>query len=195
MLVLCVVEALVNDPIVVGAAEFFIGTALIVALLVRQAVVIMENGRLTRSLAASNQQLQYQLLHDDLTGLPNRPLMLDRLRVALARMERSRSLAAVMFVDLDLFKQANDTYGHEAGDEVLIAVGRRLLTSLRAGRHRGPIRRRRVRRAVRGRAERGRGQPPGRSRDRGRDPPVRSGCPGVTRPRPRWWCRPASGWC
>ncbi len=133
VLVVCVVAALVNDPIVVGPAEFFIGTALIVALLVRQAMVIIENGRLTRSLAASNQQLQYQLLHDDLTGLPNRPLMLDRLRVALTRMERSRSLAAVMFVDLDLFKQANDTYGHEAGDEVLIVVGRRLLTSLRVG--------------------------------------------------------------
>jgi diguanylate cyclase (GGDEF)-like protein len=130
---LCVVEALVNDPIVVGTAEFFIGTVLIVALLVRQAVVIIENGRLTTSLAASNQQLQYQLLHDDLTGLPNRPLMLDRLRMALSRMERSRAMAAVMFVDLDLFKQANDTYGHEAGDEVLIAVGRRLLTSLRVG--------------------------------------------------------------
>ncbi len=133
VLVLSVSEALLNDPIVVGAAEFFIGTVLIVALLVRQAVVILENGRLTASLAASNQQLQYQLLHDDLTGLPNRPLLLDRLRVVLGRMERTPALAAVMFVDLDLFKQANDTYGHEAGDEVLIAVGRQLVSSLRVG--------------------------------------------------------------
>jgi diguanylate cyclase (GGDEF)-like protein len=130
---LCVTEAVVNDPIVVGDAEFLIGTALIVALLARQAFVILENGQLARSLAASNEQLHYQLLHDDLTGLPNRPLLLDRVRVALARMERSRTMAAVMFVDLDLFKQANDTYGHEAGDLVLIAVGRRLLGSLRAG--------------------------------------------------------------
>ena len=130
---LCVVEAFVNNPIVVGDAEFLIGTGLIVALLARQAFVILENRQLTRSLAASNERLHYQLLHDDLTGLPNRPLLLDRLRVALARMERSRTMAAVMFVDLDLFKQANDTYGHEAGDQVLIAVGRRLLESLRAG--------------------------------------------------------------
>jgi diguanylate cyclase len=130
---LCVAEALTNDPIVVGDAVFFIGTALIVALLARQAFVIMENSRLTRSLARSNTQLQYQLLHDDLTGLPNRPLLLDRLRVTLARLERNRSMAAIMFVDLDLFKQANDTYGHEAGDEVLISVGHRLVTSLRAG--------------------------------------------------------------
>ena len=132
VLALCVTEATVNDPIVVGDVEFFIGTALIVALLVRQAFVIVENRRLTSSLARSNEKLTYQLLHDDLTGLPNRPLLFDRLRVALARLERSQSMAAVMFVDLDLFKQANDTYGHEAGDEVLITVGHRLLTSLRA---------------------------------------------------------------
>ena len=130
---LCVGEAVVNDPIVVGDAELLIGTALIVALLVRQAVVIFENARLSQSLARSNERLQYQLLHDDLTGLPNRPLLLDRLRVALARMARSHAVAAVMFVDLDLFKQANDTYGHDAGDEVLITVGRRLMHSLRAG--------------------------------------------------------------
>ncbi len=130
---LCVAEALVSDPLVVGDAEFFIGTVLIVALLVRQAFVITENTRLTRSLARSNQQLQYQLLHDDLTGLPNRPLLMDRLRVAVARLERSRAMAAVMFVDLDLFKQANDTYGHEAGDQVLIRVGRQLLVSVRTG--------------------------------------------------------------
>ncbi len=123
--------AVVSDPIVVGDAEFWIGVSLIVLLVVRQAFVIVENSRLTRSLAKSNERLQYQLVHDALTGLPNRPLFLDRLSGALSRMERSHGLVAVMFVDLDLFKEANDTYGHEAGDDVLITVGHRLVEALR----------------------------------------------------------------
>jgi diguanylate cyclase (GGDEF)-like protein len=133
VLALAIGEAIVNDPIVVGDAEFLIGTLLIILMLVRQGVVIRENSRLTRSLASSNERLQYQLLHDNLTGLPNRPLFGDRLRVALTRMDRLDTLIAVMFIDLDLFKQANDTYGHDAGDEVLITVARRLVTTLRAG--------------------------------------------------------------
>ena len=81
---------------------------------------------LTRSLAGSNEQLQYQLLHDDLTGLPNRPLLpRSAARCRWPAWTAPDELVAVMFVDLDLFKQANDTYGHEAGDEVLITVGRR----------------------------------------------------------------------
>ncbi len=133
VIALAVGEAIANDPIVVGDAEFLIGTLLIILMLVRQGFVIRENSRLTRSLAGSNERLQYQLLHDNLTGLPNRPLFGDRLRVALTKMDRLDTLIAVMFIDLDLFKQANDTHGHEAGDEVLITVARRLVTTLRAG--------------------------------------------------------------
>jgi diguanylate cyclase (GGDEF)-like protein len=125
-------EAIVNDPIVVGAAEFFFGSALIILLLVRQGFVILENSRLTTRLAQSNQKLQYQLVHDALTGLPSRVLFLDRLGAALARMGRKAGMVAVMFVDLDRFKAANDTYGHEAGDAVLVAVGARLTRSVRS---------------------------------------------------------------
>jgi diguanylate cyclase (GGDEF)-like protein len=130
---LSIADAVTSDPIVVGAAEFWIGATLIVLLLVRQGFVILENSGLTRSLARSNERLQYQLLHDALTGLPSRNLFFDRLEGALARVARTRGWVAVMFVDLDLFKQANDTYGHDAGDEVLVTVGERLVTTLRKG--------------------------------------------------------------
>ncbi|MBI4665789.1 MAG: diguanylate cyclase [Nitrospinae bacterium] len=69
--------------------------------------------------------------HDPLTGLPNRRLFYDRLNLELARARRERGLMAVMFIDLDRFKQVNDNYGHETGDKLLIAAAERLTTSLR----------------------------------------------------------------
>jgi diguanylate cyclase (GGDEF)-like protein/PAS domain S-box-containing protein len=69
--------------------------------------------------------------HDGLTGLPNRTLALDRLSQSLARARRSRAGVAVLYLDLDLFKQVNDTWGHEAGDAVLREVARRLKTCVR----------------------------------------------------------------
>lgn len=130
---LSMAEAIVSDPIVVGDAEYLIGTVLIILILLRQGVVLRDNARLTRSLEDTNVSLQYQVLHDSLTGLPNRPLFGDRLRVALTRMERLRTTLAVMFIDLDQFKQANDTHGHEAGDEILVTIAQRLVTAVRAG--------------------------------------------------------------
>jgi diguanylate cyclase (GGDEF)-like protein len=77
--------------------------------------------------------LAHQALHDDLTGLPNRALFLDRLKLALARSERRSSSVAVLFLDLDRFKLINDSLGHEAGDRVLVDVGARLQEALRPG--------------------------------------------------------------
>ena len=71
-------------------------------------------------------------LHDPLTGLPTRPLFLDRLEHALSRVERGGGEVAVLVVDLDRFKQVNDVFGHAAGDAVLRAVGPRLLACARA---------------------------------------------------------------
>ncbi len=69
--------------------------------------------------------------HDSLTGLPNRLLFQDRLRQAMARCRRDRSLLAVVLVDLDKFKEVNDAFGHRIGDDVLNQVGERMRAALR----------------------------------------------------------------
>jgi diguanylate cyclase (GGDEF)-like protein len=70
--------------------------------------------------------------HDALTGLPTRSLLYDRLEQAVLHAERHRKLLAVLFIDLDGFKQLNDTLGHDAGDQVLTRLARRLKESVRA---------------------------------------------------------------
>lgn len=70
-------------------------------------------------------------LFDTLTGLPNRRLLIDRLQQAIAQNRRNASLGALMFIDLDRFKEVNDTLGHDHGDQLLIEVGKRLNACLR----------------------------------------------------------------
>lgn len=70
--------------------------------------------------------------HDPLTGLPNRWLVLDRLRMVVGRAERHGTWAAVVFADVDRFKAINDSFGHSAGDQVLVTVAHRLRNVLRA---------------------------------------------------------------
>lgn len=74
----------------------------------------------------AEQRLDRLAHHDALTGLPNLILFRDRLRQALAQAERERHTVALMFLDLDNFKEINDTWGHLAGDQLLIQVGARL---------------------------------------------------------------------
>ena len=71
--------------------------------------------------------------HDPLTGLPNRELLKDRLHVALAQARRSGKMLAVVYLDLDHFKNVNDTLGHSVGDKLLQGVGRQLSRLLREG--------------------------------------------------------------
>ncbi|MFN3985197.1 MAG: putative bifunctional diguanylate cyclase/phosphodiesterase [Rhodocyclaceae bacterium] len=71
-------------------------------------------------------------LKDQLTGLPNRRSLLERLPAAIAEARRSHGLVAIMFIDLDRFKLVNDAYGHHLGDLLLVAIAHRLPSALRA---------------------------------------------------------------
>jgi diguanylate cyclase (GGDEF)-like protein/PAS domain S-box-containing protein len=84
-------------------------------------------------LYAAKELLVHRSLHDPLTGLPNRLLLHDRLEQAMARVARSASGFALLFVDLDRFKVVNDSLGHDVGDEMLIEVARRLTATVRDG--------------------------------------------------------------
>ncbi len=82
---------------------------------------------------AAEEALLYQTLHDVLTGLPNRRLFLDRLELAFERSKRHSGIKfAVLFIDLDRFKEINDSLGHSIGDQFLIAMAHRLKQSLRS---------------------------------------------------------------
>ena len=76
-------------------------------------------------------QLRHHALHDSLTGLPNRTLIFDRLQQALARVRRGGGQLGVIVVDVDHFKDVNDTYGHPAGDQLLVSIARSLEGVLR----------------------------------------------------------------
>src|SRR5581483_9789248 len=81
----------------------------------------------------SQERLGFLAMHDPLTGLPNRALVIDRLSQALSRLDRRPSMLAVLFLDLDRFKLINDSLGHEVGDQVLVAVANRLAVAVRGG--------------------------------------------------------------
>jgi diguanylate cyclase (GGDEF)-like protein len=80
---------------------------------------------------ALQEKMTHRAMHDELTGLPNRALLFDRLSHAITSARRRKSLLALLFIDLDGFKQVNDTLGHVAGDALLIEVAERLTAVLR----------------------------------------------------------------
>ncbi len=81
----------------------------------------------------SQRKVEFLATHDELTGLPNRALFLDRLRQAIAHAERSENSFAVLFIDLDNFKVINDSMGHAAGDDLLKEISARLRDCVRGG--------------------------------------------------------------
>ncbi len=96
-------------------------------------VLVLGTGRARalRTVTEKTGELRHQALHDALTGLPNRALIMDRIEQLLARNRRAGTLGAALYVDLDEFKNVNDTLGHETGDQLLIAVTARLESTLR----------------------------------------------------------------
>ena len=98
--------------------------------------IVVGYQRRTQHQAAENQRQaaenQYQALHDGLTGLPNRTMLRDRTDQAIHQADRELVPAALLLVDLDRFKEVNDTLGHHYGDRLLVQVGQRLRATLRA---------------------------------------------------------------
>lgn len=87
---------------------------------------------LASSLADANQELEFLSLHDGLTKLPNRALLVDRMEQEIQNAKRHSTRFSVLFIDLDGFKQMNDAFGHAAGDRLLIEVAQRVRSILRA---------------------------------------------------------------
>lgn len=129
-------EAFLDDEVAVGDAYYH----RLVSLVTGSALVRVYVIDITRRKALED-QLSHRAFHDVLTGLPNRALFMNRLDHALERARRrgdvlagrDRDGVAVLFVDLDRFKTVNDSLGHEAGDDLLIGVARRLREALRPG--------------------------------------------------------------
>ncbi len=80
----------------------------------------------------SREQLEFMATHDILTGLPNRALLFDRIEHTIESMKRTGGMGALLFIDIDRFKNVNDVYGHTVGDRLLIEVARRLKDAVRS---------------------------------------------------------------
>ena len=107
-----------------GAQDYLVKRAATGEQVLRSVRYAMERKRAQVALA-------HQALHDSLTGLPNRTLLMDRTEQALARAERTNSRVALLFLDLDRFKLVNDSLGHDAGDRLLCRVAERLKSLIR----------------------------------------------------------------
>jgi diguanylate cyclase (GGDEF)-like protein len=116
-----------------GSASLIFYGGIFVSLLLGALIFLLGTGR-ARSMqlvGERTEQLQHQAMHDSLTGLPNRALIVDRIEQLLERNRRRGTIGAALYVDLDDFKNVNDSLGHEAGDNLLISVAQRMKSTLR----------------------------------------------------------------
>jgi diguanylate cyclase (GGDEF)-like protein len=123
-------DALFEERAVQAGRIADIGT--LVTILIAIVTLILLRNRAERERRRFEEKLQHQVFHDDLTDLPNRRLLKDRLEHALARSNRRKEPLGVMFIDLDGFKGVNDTLGHECGDLLLKLTAERLSSATRA---------------------------------------------------------------
>ncbi len=112
------------------STRFLLAGAVVVVIAVIGALVI--SGRIARHFQAQNAALSHKALHDSLTGLPNRTLLYDRLSHGLDEAHRHGYPVGLFIMDLDRFKEVNDTLGHHSGDQLLQTVGNRIRDLLRS---------------------------------------------------------------
>ena len=120
----------VDTPAAVVAGVLGVAALVVTARLV---LLVHELEVAEASAREAEARVAHQAAHDDLTGLPNRRLLVDRLRVAAAQTRRRGTRLGVLYLDLDGFKAVNDTHGHAAGDELLRQVSVRLQEAVRRG--------------------------------------------------------------
>lgn len=94
-------------------------------------ISLLLSSKISRELDEKNDQLEHMALHDSLTGLPNRTLLADRMEQVLFQSARNKQSFALFLMDLDRFKEVNDTLGHQFGDELLKMVSTRLADAIR----------------------------------------------------------------
>jgi diguanylate cyclase len=114
-----------------GVAVLMAGLLVTLLLSFLGLVLLRSRARVLELVDARTAQLHHQARHDALTDLPNRTLIFDRVEQMLARARRDMTEIAVLFVDLDQFKDVNDTFGHAAGDDMLREASRRFRASVR----------------------------------------------------------------
>jgi diguanylate cyclase (GGDEF)-like protein len=119
--------------VVVGSGDDRITRALLWVLLIVIGLILLRMCLALYMNLGLGREMEEQASHDALTGLPNRTLLRRRLDRALAAIDTSREHVVLMMLDLDGFKEVNDTFGHSAGDQVLVQVARRIGASVRGG--------------------------------------------------------------
>jgi len=117
----------------IDATEATVAWAVLALVLVRVMITQLENTALLEKASEHQAELAHRAQHDPLTGLPNRDLFSERLLAAMDRHRDDGRPFALLLIDLDDFKSINDSFGHAAGDRLLLAVGERLRNCVRGG--------------------------------------------------------------